>query len=155
SVLYKLQISAKGNWISYGKHYDYLPDTLIIQSLNNNENRFIYPLAGNLRFNAEENRALIQSDSNLIIQNLVTGKLEKISSVKRNKFTHDDKFLLIEKHDKLIGSDELLIRSLETKKYHSFSGIDRYELNPIENTLLYSLNKKGVYRLYLLDLTKN
>lgn len=153
STLSRPQISNDGLWVSFAKQYDYGADTLFVQSTIGNK-KYLYPGNGKLEFSDDAKKVVIHKDSLLMIQDLSSGEVEKVSPIIQYEPILNGEFLLIRKHSGIIGKYDLTIKELDGSKEFELYGIDHFVRSPNGNSLLILKTNHESHTLHMLDLTK-
>lgn len=144
------KLSDKGEWVSFFMRYEKGADTLFV--LNTSTRRlFACPKAKQGQFNGEQVFACLDVKKNLKMIYLPNGALKSFAGVSSFKFTHNQKYLLLE------CSDEKNNKYLEVRKPNgewvkTINRLFQWELSPSGNSLLYTATTENVNSVVLLNL---
>jgi len=152
SSLLLQKLSDHGQWFSYTKRYDLVPDTLFVKSTATDKT-FSFPRGVQGSFNGDEWFACMRGDT-LQVQNLKTGALQLTTNVLGFAFAGNGKYLLL---DLKAGetSHWLVVKTMQGAVVDDCKDVLRWKLNEAGNLLVYNAIETSGSAVTLLELDGN
>lgn len=152
SKLQSDKISDRGNWVSYYLKYELYLDTLFVQNTNS-KLKYSFASSSNGRFSGENLFACLDKNKKLHLLDLISGRMQEISDVKKYDFSSDgQKIITLESSDD--GSFNLCIRNSDGKLLNSMKNTEDYEINNTGDELLYVQLQQELSSVYILSLDR-
>lgn len=137
STLEISEISAKGNWVSYGLRYASENDTLFVKR-SDGKKVYSYPKGRKGKFCGESWFATQQGNGALMLTNLASGKQTTYEGVSDYEFSANEKFLFALKNTK-DGLHQIIIRDLTTGQDTNVDGVTIWCFNSLKDKLAYCM----------------
>ena len=138
-------ISPKGNWIAFDMQYSNGLDTLFVKHTQK-DIQFSFPLGTQGKFGGEIAFGAFQEDK-VIITNLESRKSSVLSNCTAFEFTNGGKIIV-----SYSNKEELIIRTIKNKEIIRVPNITEYQLDRINDILMYLTNQDGKSSFGTIDL---